>query len=133
MRIVLPKFEFVSEYSDNLISMLQDAGMVKSFQGCCATFTEIIAGGNVYIGDIIHKTVIEVNEKGTTAAAATIIRFSVTSVNINPPPPKLFRADHPFRFYIYDGAKNLILFQGQVVDPTSNTLTRTTDADHGAE
>ena len=71
------------------------------------------------VDEVIHKSFVEVEEKGTEAAAATAIIAAPTlglSVH-NPPPPVVVRADHPFMFLIRDNATGTILFLGRVVDP----------------
>ena len=60
-----------------------------------------------------HKATINVNEKGTEAAAATGVAIKPRSVGLEPQ----FRADHPFLFLIRDLRSGLILFLGRVSDP----------------
>lgn len=64
------------------------------------------------VSDVIHKAVIEVNEEGTVAAAATA---TVMNEKGSSPTTKpfVFRADHPFLFFIYDGGTDLVLFMGR--------------------
>ena len=69
----------------------------------------------LFIGAAVHQAFVEVNEQGTEAAASTGISFGLTSM---PPPPLIFRADHPFVFLIWDNQRGNILFMGRVVDPT---------------
>ncbi len=64
---------------------------------------------------MIHKAVIEVNEKGTVAAAATAVMMAG---NAFVPPVKEVRFDHPFHFYIWDNENELVLFCGKVVEPS---------------
>jgi serpin B len=59
--------------------------------------------------------VVEVNEQGTEAAAATGVVVALTDL---PPPPRVFRADHPFIFLIREKSSGSVLFLGRVVDPT---------------
>ncbi|MGP5408470.1 serpin family protein, partial [Psychrobacter celer] len=59
---------------------------------------------------VIHKAVVEVDEKGTVAAAATAIVIDVTSASYNAE----FEANHPFIFMIKDNKTDAILFLGQV-------------------
>jgi serpin B len=66
------------------------------------------------ISAAIHKAVVDVNEEGTEAAAATGIVVGVTSVAAE---PKVFRADHPFVFMIRDNRTSSIVFLGRVVNP----------------
>jgi serpin B len=48
---------------------------------------------------VIHQTFLEVDEKGSEAAAATaVVDVMVSGSRIPPPPPLIFRADHPFLF-----------------------------------
>ena len=68
---------------------------------------------NFKIDDVVHQVFVEVEEKGTEAAAATAItQVIITSARI-PRPPKIFRADHPFLFLIRDRRTGAILFLGR--------------------
>src|SRR5262249_42321208 len=63
---------------------------------------------------------IQVDEKGTEAAAATavIVGARITAISMSPPPPPIvFTADHPFLFAIRERSTNTILFMGTVTDP----------------
>ena len=59
---------------------------------------------------------IEVDEEGTVAAAATAIIVETESFS---PPRVKFIADHPFLFFLRDLQTGLLLFQGRVVNPKS--------------
>jgi len=63
---------------------------------------------------VIHQAFIEVNEEGTEAAAATGVKFALTSM---PPPTPIFKADHPFIFIIQQKETGNILFMGRVSNP----------------
>lgn len=63
----------------------------------------------VTLGGAIHKARIEVNEEGTTAAAATAI---FTFRSSRPTEPTKFICNHPFVYFIYDNKKKAILFAG---------------------
>jgi serpin B len=65
------------------------------------------------IGEIAHRAVIDVDEDGTEAAAATAVVFLSSAMRSQEP----FRVDRPFLYYIVDDATGAILFQGRVVDP----------------
>ena len=70
------------------------------------------------IGDVVHQVFVEVEEKGTEAAAATAIGIVVTSARIEK--PKEFRANHPFVFLIRDRRTKAILFIGRFTGESSN-------------
>lgn len=70
------------------------------------------------ISEVVHKAFVEVNEEGTEAAAATAMGMVLCAgVGSPPPPPKVFKADHPFLFFIRDRKTNAVLFSGRVLDP----------------
>jgi serpin B len=68
------------------------------------------------ISEVVHKAFVEVNEEGTEAAAATAVGMFRCAA-IRPTPQKVFRADHPFLFFIRDRRTNAVLFSGRVLDP----------------
>lgn len=65
------------------------------------------------VSDVVHKAFVEVNEKGTEAAAATGIIISTTMYE----PPTEFTADHPFLLFIQHNNSKSILFAGRVCNP----------------
>lgn len=67
------------------------------------------------LDDAIHKAKIEINEEGSTAAAATVL-FSFRSSR--PLEPAEFVCDHPFLFLIHDHNTKEILFSGVYKGPT---------------
>ena len=76
------------------------------------------AGENIYISDVIHKAIIEVDEKGTVAAAVTAIVEELEHEEdmYESLPPIIITVDKPFLFFIRSG--NHVIFAGRVVDPT---------------
>jgi serpin B len=72
------------------------------------------------ISAVIHKAFVDVSEQGTEAAAATATVMTATAMRAQmpEPPPIVFRADHPFFFFIRDMQSGSILFMGRVADPT---------------
>ena len=58
----------------------------------------------------------EVNEEGTEAAAATAVGMVFCGIRATPE-PKVFKADHPFLFFITDRDTRAVLFSGRVLDP----------------
>ncbi|CAG2103219.1 unnamed protein product [Medioppia subpectinata] len=64
--------------------------------------------------EAIHKTYISVDERGTEAAAVTLLTWVLFSGGNPDPIPVIFRANHPFLYYIMDKSNGLILFSGQI-------------------
>ncbi len=121
VQLFLPKFKFDTDY--NMNKTLAAMGMPTAFNAGAADFTGMYdknkAGGeNLYIGLVIHKAYIDVNEEGTEAAAATGVAMQATSAAPGAyEPPKIFNADHPFIFAIVHNSSSSILFMGKVNDP----------------
>lgn len=112
--VYMPKFTLNTKYilNDNLASM----GMPTAFLADKADFSGITGKKDLFISIVVHQAFVQVDEKGTEAAAATGIGISATSIQL---PINVFRADHPFVFLIYDNQTGLILFMGQLVDPSA--------------
>lgn len=105
----LPRFKL--EYGiKNLNSSLKTLGMGEAFSDT-ADFSGI--RNDVRISRVLHKAVIEVNEKGSEAAAVTGVGVQVTSAVIK---PLAFIADRPFVFVIADDKTGTILFMGKLYD-----------------
>eukprot|EP01083_Nonionella_stella_P024629 67904_1 len=74
---------------------------------------------NLLISTVIHKTMVEMDEKGLLAAAVTLIVMAGSAyIETTRPKPILFKADNPYQMYIIDGEHdNTILFMGQINNP----------------
>jgi serpin B len=102
----LPRFKL--EYGTDLVDALKALGMQIAFSQK-ADFSAITVPP-LWIGKIQHKTFVEVDEEGTTAAAVTTIggsRGGVTQIIV----------DRPFFCVISDNQTGTILFMGSIVDP----------------
>ena len=75
---------------------------------------------NLKISDVIHQVFVEVEEKGTEAAAATAIASIIVTGAGPVRPPKVFKADHPFLFLIRDRRTDAILFIGRFTGESSS-------------
>ncbi|MFA6376014.1 MAG: serpin family protein [Candidatus Paceibacterota bacterium] len=117
--VYLPKFKFDTEY--NMNETLSSMGMPTAFDLDKADFTGMYeksqANENLYIGIVVHKAYVDVNEEGTEAAAATGVGMFAATAVMDPPQPKIFNADHPFIFAIIHNQSGSILFMGKVNDP----------------
>ena len=108
----LPKFKF--SYSQILNATLQSLGMQDAFDPIKADLSPINPLANLYISFVKQDTFIEVNEKGTEAAAVTQVGIEVTSVGGGVP---RYTFDKPFMFVIRERTTNTILFVGSVLNP----------------
>jgi serpin B len=112
----LPKFKNTS--SLDLNNALSALGIKKAFMAGQANFTGIanVADEPLYIGLVIHKAFVDVNEEGTEAAAATAaVMVGAGRITAEPVP---FVADHPFVYIIRDNRTGNILFMGRLADPS---------------
>ena len=115
--VTLPKFRM--EYkADKIGTAYQKLGMKKAFSATEADFGGMTGKsqlGQIWIGSIIHKAIIEVNEEGSAAAAATgVVMVAKSAMRI----PE-FRADRPFLFAIVDTKTDATLFLGRVRNPAA--------------
>lgn len=108
----IPRFNIEYEPMD-LKENLEDLGMGEGFFET-ADFSGI--SDKIFIDDVKHKAVIDVNEEGTEAAAVTIISMATPSIKQEPKLPTSFIADKPFMFIIADNETGTVLFIGKVVD-----------------
>jgi serpin B len=113
IKLFFPRFKIEAQF--NLGQTLSAMGMPDAFDSNRADFSAMIGKKGLFISAVIHKAYVEVNEEGTEAAAATGVVVGVTSI---PPPSPIFKADHPFVFFIRDNASRSILFLGRVLDPS---------------
>ncbi len=111
--VYMPKFELDTDYDLN--DYLSRLGMPSAFLAGSADFAGITGDRNLFIQSVVHDAVIKVDEEGTEAATATGVAVGIESVG---PPPVVFRADHPFLFFIQERESGTILFMGRVMDPT---------------
>ncbi|OLE40274.1 MAG: hypothetical protein AUG16_04860 [Thaumarchaeota archaeon 13_1_20CM_2_39_20] len=114
----MPKFMLHTKYKLN--ENLAEMGMPSAFDWALADFSGITGYKDLYIDGVYHKAFVDVNEKGTEAAAATaIVDNTVMCGGTCGVQPIEFNADHPFVFLIYDNDNGLILFMGEVVNPSA--------------
>jgi serine protease inhibitor len=114
--IALPKFKI--EYKKELKKSLSAIGMGKAFNQYSANFRNM-STIDLYISKVIHQAVIDVNEKGTEASAATVVVVTPRSTNFEEEEEQYkFIADKPFLFLIKDEDTDAVLFMGILEDPS---------------
>ena len=114
--LTLPKFKIESKFS--LAETLAGMGMQVPFSDNAdflGMYRPPLGELPIKFNKVIHQVFVEVEEKGTEAAAATAITQIVISGRrmTKPPEPKIFKVDHPFLFLIRDRQSNAILFTGR--------------------
>ncbi len=116
VNLSLPKWKVESSFE--LVGAMAALGMTDAFTPDLADFSGMDGDRDLYIGAIIHKAYVAVDEKGTEAAAATAVIMETTSMP-EPQTPYDFRVDRPFLFLIRDNVTGTILFIGRVANPGS--------------
>ncbi|MFX0044124.1 MAG: serpin family protein [Candidatus Hodarchaeota archaeon] len=115
VEVFFPRFRFEKKYS--LMKSLIKLGISNPFT-LDADFSGITdSPEGLFIEEVLHKAFIDVDEKGTEAAAVTAVIMAPTGPPIKREPPPIFRADHPFLFLIRDMQTKTILFIGKVLNP----------------
>jgi len=111
--LTMPKFEFESDFS--LAKTLAAMGMPVAFSSE-ADFSGMTGNLDLFIGEILHKAFVSVDEAGTEAAAATAVVMKLTAA---PEEPVEVTVDRPFVFLIRDIETGTILFVGRVMNPSA--------------
>ncbi len=104
----MPKLKL--EYNTSLKSMLIALGMGQAFTDR-ADFSNMVKDGGVCIGDVLHKTFLQVDEKGTEAAAVTVVIIIETSL------PPMMICNRPYLMVIREKETGTILFIGRISAP----------------
>ncbi len=123
--ITLPKIDIKDDYK--LKDDLKVMGMKTAFSNS-ADFSGRIDDSrqpdtySTKLGEVIHKTVLKVDEDGTEAAAVTAINeVIVTGARRDQPKQVEFKADHPFLMLILHNETGAILFMGRINNPISKS------------
>ncbi|MDF3001285.1 MAG: serpin [Bacillota bacterium] len=110
----IPKFTF--EYSKELSQILKELGIKDAFDVDLADFSSMGSSeGNLYINRVIHKTKIDVDEKGTKAGAVTAVEMLCGAVATQDE-PKIVELNRPFFFMIVDNEFHMPIFMGVLND-----------------
>ncbi|XP_057646739.1 serpin B9-like [Chionomys nivalis] len=111
VEVFLPKFKLQEDY--DMESVFQHLGMVDVFQDSKADLSGMSPERDLCVSKCVHNSVVEVNEEGTEAAAASSIIVQACCASVVP----TFRADHPFLFFIRHNKTNSFLFCGRFSSP----------------
>ena len=112
IHVYLPKFQLQEQYE--MQSLFRHLGMVDVFDGSKADLSGMSTAEDLCLSKFVHKCVVEVNEEGTVAAAASAGKDIFYCYSTYTP---TFCADHPFLFFIRHDKTNSILFCGRFSSP----------------
>lgn len=104
--VSMPKFKM--KFKEEFIPILREMGISRAFEPHAEFGKMFEKSSPVFIRHVIHDTYIEVNEKGTKAAAVTVV-----SADTSVPEYKDFTVNSPFIFAIRDVKNGEILFIGE--------------------
>ncbi|TYQ14585.1 UNVERIFIED_CONTAM: serpin B [Acetivibrio alkalicellulosi] len=107
----IPRFNIeygIKSLKDVLISM----GMEEPFYDQ-ADFSKMRGSRDIYIDEVFHKAIIEVNEEGSEAAGVTVVVMKELAVM----EPLKFIANRPFVFLIADDTTDTVIFMGKLYNP----------------
>jgi serpin B len=108
----LPKFTYESSF--NLNDTLAAMGMPDAFDRDRADFSGMDGKRDLFVGFVVHKALVRVDEEGTEAAAATAVGMQLKAA---PAAPRVVNVDRPFLFLVRDTKTGTMLFVGRVMDP----------------
>lgn len=116
----LPKFKIEDRMT--LKQPLSKMGMTLAFSPDKADFTRMTSidtsgGKRVYIDDVIHNTFMKVDEEGTEAAAATVVKMALAMARMEPDPGFVMVVDRPFLILLRDKETGANLFFGHINNP----------------
>ena len=133
VHVYLPKFKAETDYElgdAEKPKTLQKMGMVRAFVDPSDPVNGAVFDGmsqatnpmnKLYITKVLHKAFVEVNEKGTEAAAATAVVMAIPkSAPATVPFTPTFKADRPFVYLIRDRVTGSILFMGRMMEPVKD-------------
>jgi serpin B len=105
LELKLPKFTL--NYDASLGQVLRRLGMERAFD----------VAPNFFIGEVLHRSRLEIDEEGTVAAAVTAV---MAPTGIAPPRTRVKKTmlvDRPFALVIRDLPTRATLFAGVIYDP----------------
>ena len=113
VKLKIPKFETASTIY--LKDVLKSMGMISAFQFFPFSNFSQMAEDPIMVTKIFQKSKIKVDEKGSEAAAVTVIGMEFATVAPPPTPPTVFEfyATRPFMYMIREVSTGAILFMGK--------------------
>lgn len=112
LNISMPKVKI--EYEESFVDVLSDMGMSSAFNNAdFSNLSDIALQEGLHISDVLHKTFLSIDEKGTEAAAMTKVEMKNTSILDT----VRVLVNKPYILGIIDYESNSILFLGNIFNP----------------
>lgn len=108
VNLSVPRYK--ANYGTSLKKTLQSMGMSDAFTSGKANFNAL-SNETLFIGDVLQKTFVKVDEEGAEAAAVTSVSLMATAAG--PPQPKNMVLNRPFIYIIRERGAGNILFIGK--------------------
>ncbi|GFY37947.1 serpin B3 [Trichonephila inaurata madagascariensis] len=107
VHVSIPKFKL--QFEKDLTSNIKALGIDRIFRAGAAELSGMTSSPDVFVSQVVHKAVIQIDEEGTKVAA-------ITRMHVSRSGPHEFRVNYPFLFAIVErGSKgNMVLFLGRV-------------------
>ncbi len=113
--LTVPRFHI--DYSKSLNQSLQSLGFENIFSDSADFSLMHTPPPGLKVSEVVHKTTLDVDEKGTVATAATSVMMMPTMARMETPRSFTMVVDRPFLFAIRDSQTGLLLFFGSVYKP----------------
>ena len=117
IRVKVPKFRVEETYE--MSEKLSELGFENLFNASVSNLRGFSDSGDLALSAAIHKSFLEINEEGATAAAATALIINRSG---RPKRPRQFLCNHPFMYVIYDKGTQSMLFMGTFEHPKAASL-----------
>ncbi|MBR6377370.1 MAG: hypothetical protein IKS05_06365 [Oscillospiraceae bacterium] len=116
VELTVPMFDVETSLDKKeLVNYLRLLGCDRMFDDQKAEFDPMYTS-SLYVGDIIQKAKVHIDEEGLEAAAVTALAMYAGAMMPKPEEPVSFCADRPFSFYVVNGGETPeLLFWGQIV------------------
>ncbi|MBQ6285708.1 MAG: hypothetical protein IJK67_05345 [Bacilli bacterium] len=119
INLSLPKFKYDFDYEDFMKDLIS-LGITDAFDKDAANFDLMETEDSIldlYVGEAVHKTHIDLSENGTKAAAVTYFGMFKNTAIAQPKEQLIIKFDRPFLYLIKEKNSNNIWFFGTVYEP----------------
>ncbi|XP_027010812.2 alpha-1-antitrypsin homolog isoform X2 [Tachysurus fulvidraco] len=106
--LYMPKFSISA--SASLGDSLKEMGIVDAFSDK-ADFSGMSEDTELKVSNVLHKVILNVDEKGTEAVGSTTVEI------INKSMPLTIKINRPFLLYIWEESLKSLVFMGRIVNP----------------